>query len=339
MGSMNEVLEMGQAEAVIQPVAAPVRHEVAAPASRQIATTPFELVAQAAARGASMEELKAFIELQERLEANEARKAFTAAMAAFKQNAPSIYKDKNVSHSGISYDHATLGAVCDAVIAELAKHGISHDWDTEQPESGMIVVKCTLTHLLGHSKSTTLEAPPDNSGKKNGIQQIGSTVTYLQRYTLLGACGLATKDVHDNDGRSHGDHPQQSQQTAKQEPSPELVAAAKAAAAKGVAVYEKFWTTTGVANRKLLAQLHDTFKAEAMAADKARTADAIPDAAAAPALSEHLQALVNELATFADAGSEVFDQAWTRLSKATRDSLASQYAPLAARAAAAGAAT
>ena len=52
---------------------------------------------------------------------------------------------------------------------------------------------------MGHSESTVLEAAPDSSGKKNAIQQVASTVTYLQRYTLLAACGLATKDMEDDD--------------------------------------------------------------------------------------------------------------------------------------------
>jgi hypothetical protein len=37
------------------------------------------------------------------------------------------------------------------------------------------------------------------SGSKNAIQAIGSAVTYLQRYTLLSATGLAAKNG-DNDG-------------------------------------------------------------------------------------------------------------------------------------------
>jgi hypothetical protein len=40
----------------------------------------------------------------------------------------------------------------------------------------------------------------DATGNKNPVQQIGSTVTYLQRYTLLAATGLATSDS-DDDGR------------------------------------------------------------------------------------------------------------------------------------------
>ncbi len=78
--------------------------------------------------------------------------------------------------------------------AGLAAHGFSHRWDTKQAD-GRIEVSCILTHNLGHSESTTLEASPDSSGKKNAIQQVASTVTYLQRYTLLAACGLATKDM------------------------------------------------------------------------------------------------------------------------------------------------
>jgi hypothetical protein len=53
---------------------------------------------------------------------------------------------------------------------------------------------------MGHSERTPLEASPDASGGKNGIQAVGSTVTYLQRYTLLSATGMAVQD-QDDDGR------------------------------------------------------------------------------------------------------------------------------------------
>ena len=45
-----------------------------------------------------------------------------------------------------------------------------------------------------------MSAPADSSGSKNPVQQIGSTMTYLQRYTLIGALGLTTADK-DDDGR------------------------------------------------------------------------------------------------------------------------------------------
>ena len=58
---------------------------------------------------------------------------------------------------------------------------------------------CVLTHVLGHSERVPMQSGRDESGGKNSIQGLGSTVTYLQRYTLLAATGMAVKGP-DNDG-------------------------------------------------------------------------------------------------------------------------------------------
>ena len=39
-----------------------------------------------------------------------------------------------------------------------------------------------------------MTALADKTGSKNAVQAIGSTVTYLQRYTLIGALGITTAD-------------------------------------------------------------------------------------------------------------------------------------------------
>jgi hypothetical protein len=62
----------------------------------------------------------------------------------------------------------------------------------------MIRVTCVLQHVLGHGERVTLQAAPDQSGNKNHIQAVGSTVTYLERYTLLASTGLAAKDQDDD---------------------------------------------------------------------------------------------------------------------------------------------
>ena len=98
--------------------------------------------------------------------------------------------------------HATLGDVTQPIIEGLAAVGISHRWDVEQPDGGMISVRCILTHEQGHNESVLMRAGRDDSGGKNAIQQVASTITYLERYTLLSITGLATHDMPDNDGRS-----------------------------------------------------------------------------------------------------------------------------------------
>jgi ERF superfamily len=169
-----------------------------------ITAGPLANAIQALQAGMSVEQMRGLMDLQKDWEANEARKAYVADMAEFKRHPPEIYKTKLVAFSGTEYKHATLGDVTRAVVNELAKHGFSHSWETKQ-ENGIITVTCKITHRLGHSESTTMESSADNSGKKNAIQAISSAVTYLQRYTLLGACGLATMDEVDDDGRGGND--------------------------------------------------------------------------------------------------------------------------------------
>lgn len=172
------------------------------PRQAMTVNTPADLVRYASLNGGSIADLRELMELQRQWEANEARKAFVSAMAEFKQNPPVIIKDKKVSFGAgkASYMHATIGNVVGLTVAALAKYGFSHRWDLLQKDGGMIEVTCVLTHRLGHSEKISLQAARDESGGKNNIQQMASTVTYLQRYTLLSACGLATNDQPDDDG-------------------------------------------------------------------------------------------------------------------------------------------
>ena len=142
--------------------------------------------------------LESLLAVKERWEANEARKAFVVALGNFKASPPAILKNKHVEFGTTKFDHATLDQVSDTVGKALSVHGLSHRWDIEQ-EASVIKVTCVLTHVLGHSERVPMQASADTSGSKNPIQAIGSTVTYLQRYTLLAAAGVAVKG-QDNDG-------------------------------------------------------------------------------------------------------------------------------------------
>jgi hypothetical protein len=163
---------------------------------------PLAMVADAVQKGTDPATIKALMDLAERYEANEARKAFTIALNAFKADAPKIIKTKEVSFGAgkTAYKHALAGAASEQIGAALAAHGISHRWDTSQGDGGIIKVTCILTHAMGHSERVTLQATPDTSGSKNSIQAIGSTVSYLQRYTLFAATGLVPMDA-DDDGQ------------------------------------------------------------------------------------------------------------------------------------------
>jgi len=167
--------------------------------------TPSDLIRLAITSGANLEQLEKVLALKERYEANEARKAYHKAMADFKANPPEISKDSHVKYQtskGVTeYNHATLANVCEKINGGLSQHGLSSSWITKQDEKGKIGVTTKITHELGHSEETTLWAGADDTGSKNSIQAIGSTITYLQRYGLLALTGLATKE-QDDDGKT-----------------------------------------------------------------------------------------------------------------------------------------
>jgi len=190
---------MGEKKNEIQPIEKPEESREVAPQM----SLP-QVLQYAIQKDVGVEHLEKMMELQERYEANEAKKAYHMAMAQFKANPPKINKDAHVNYKSqktgqvTDYKHATLANVTDAINTALSKHGLSSSWIQDQ-NNGNIAITCKITHIMGHSESTTLAAAPDASGGKNSIQAVGSTVTYLQRYTLLSLTGLATQE-QDDDG-------------------------------------------------------------------------------------------------------------------------------------------
>ncbi|MBV8060508.1 MAG: ERF family protein [Alphaproteobacteria bacterium] len=172
---------------------------------RTTGSTPADLVRYAMESGADLDRLERLMQMQVEWEKREAEKAYHAAVAAFKENAPTIRKNKTADFATqkgrTTYDFATLGNVVSMIVPELAKHGLSHRWVPDQ-NGALIGITCILTHQQGHSESIRLEASKDESGGKNSIQAIGSAKSYLERYTLLAITGLAVEDSEDDDGKS-----------------------------------------------------------------------------------------------------------------------------------------
>jgi hypothetical protein len=199
------VLERGQKEA---PSGMAMSHNLVSGTradvmAQSMAPTPMTMLDAAVRQGVSIETLDKLMALQERWEANEARKAFSAAMADFRAENITVQKNKTAkfkTDKGVTqYDYATLDVVCEAIVGSLSKHGLSHHWETKQ-SGDQVTVTCHVTHRMGHRESTSLTSGLDQTGSKNKIQALGSAVRYLERYTLLAATGLAVKDKEDDDG-------------------------------------------------------------------------------------------------------------------------------------------
>ena len=123
----------------------------------------------------------------------EFNQAFTEAQANF----PEVRKTKQ----GHNSSYAPLDAEVRLLRPVLMEHGLSFRHEVSEQED-RVHVRCILAHKAGHSESASISGPADTTGNKNNIQAIGSTVTYLRRYTFEAVLGLATTE--DDDGQSAG---------------------------------------------------------------------------------------------------------------------------------------
>jgi hypothetical protein len=154
-----------------------------------------------------VDKLNALLAVKERWEAGEAKKAYTEAMTEFKSSAPIVTKDRDNLQYNSKY--TSIGNLVNTINPHLSQYGLSARWDIDQ--SNGIRVTCVMTHRLGHSESTSMSGPPDNSGKKNPLQEIKSTITYLKAATFEAITGLASTDANlddDGNGSSDKDMPQ-----------------------------------------------------------------------------------------------------------------------------------
>lgn len=169
----------------------------------EIVQSPHNLLELAIEKGAGVKQLEKLMDLKERYEAQEARKAFFESMTMFQSKCPVLQKSKTVDFElngggTINYKYTPLGDIAKQIKKVLKDSQLSYRWEIEDNEKG-ITVTCIVSHKDGHNEKTTMMAQPDDSGKKNKIQQRGSTITYLQRYTLIGALGISSAD-EDVDG-------------------------------------------------------------------------------------------------------------------------------------------
>ena len=169
--------------------------------------TLIDLLRAAVDKGADVATLERLAKLYETAEAAEQKKAFDVALAAAKAQIKPILKDKEVSNrdGGKLYGYETFAAIAEAVDPILAEHGLYTTFpDSDKVTEHLpnrIYVTCRLSHRNGYSIEATMDGPPDVGQNRNALQAMGSTVTYLQRYTLKRVLGLAVAQDKDGAGK------------------------------------------------------------------------------------------------------------------------------------------
>lgn len=131
--------------------------------------------------------------------AERAKLDYLEALRKFKQKCPSVVRLKEVKEGPrAGSKHADLDAVVGTATKHLSEFGLTCTWRVVSDEKDWITIEAKLQHVGGHSEVVQFSGPPDTSGAKNPIQSRKSTVSYLERVTMLLVCGLAEKDADDD---------------------------------------------------------------------------------------------------------------------------------------------
>jgi hypothetical protein len=237
------------------------------PHQQVVSVTPMQMLSAAMEKGIDTAQLEKLLDLQERWEKTEAKRAFTAAFSAFKSEAVTIVKGTLIKDGPLKGQrHANLHDVVIATTPKLSAHGLAISWKLTRDDKDWMEVTCILSHVAGHSESVSMGAAPDTGPGRNAIQARGSAKTYLERYTATAILGLAAAD-QDNDGQG-------GEQVEKKHP-PEYVswkADMAAVADEGVNRLSAEWEKIGKDRRKYVTtndfKWWEDMKARAQKADQ-----------------------------------------------------------------------
>lgn len=155
--------------------------------------------------------MQALLDMQERLEEREAKKAFTEAFNSLQAELPVITKDGRIDHGDgttakgnkkLKTSFATypnINRVCGPL---MKKYGFTFSTSMETEASGAMVAVSTLEHVGGAARSTRFRLTADATGGKNNQQGWGSSQQYGMRYNMIALLNIVSeaKEDADNDG-------------------------------------------------------------------------------------------------------------------------------------------
>lgn len=215
--------------------------------------SPMQMLALAVERGDGIEQLKQLMDLRDRWEATEAKKAYVEAFANFKRNMPDVIKDMLNKQYGS--DYSSLANLVNTVNRVLGEYGLNATWDPVVKDN-VVTVTVIMTHVGGHEQRVTLCGPPDTSGQKNPLQQIKSTLTYLEGATFQAITGVVARSASkDDDGNGSGGKPEAEAPEGYENWKADMIALAD----EGIAKLQEVWKASDNGFRRHVVKHDETW--------------------------------------------------------------------------------
>lgn len=146
-----------------------------------------------------IEKFERLIELQNKERSRQAREAYYADMAMLQSEMPTVAENGQIKVNGQVRSryakHEDIVSVCRPL---MQKYGFSFSAKTDFT-GGQLIIEGIVAHKLGHTEETKMVLPFDNSGSKNAVQAVGSSVSYGRRYVFSMLFNVTTGE--DDDGQ------------------------------------------------------------------------------------------------------------------------------------------
>ncbi|CAK0767981.1 hypothetical protein CCP3SC1_510019 [Gammaproteobacteria bacterium] len=170
-----------------------------------VSLNPELLISKAIDANVPIEALERLLTMRAELKREQAREAFSNALAGFQANIPLISKTKTArvtskTGANYTYNYADIADIQRAIAPTMCQFGLSVTFDSAQSGDTLTVI-CIVHHVNGHNEQATFPVPIDRAARMNDTQKVGSALTYGRRYALCAALGIVTAE-DDDDGQT-----------------------------------------------------------------------------------------------------------------------------------------
>jgi len=189
---------------------------IAEPQAPREAKNVLAIIADAAANPAvNPENMRALLDMQKEIMAEQSRRDFNAAFIALQADLANVRVTRDgkieVRKKGTDGErtgavqqatpYATFNSIMKTIQPLLTKHGFALSFATE-PVGPLLLVRGFLDGH-GHQRTTAFPLPAETSGSKNNVQGWGSSMSYGKRYCTIALLNIVSEDPKDRDTDGH----------------------------------------------------------------------------------------------------------------------------------------
>ena len=152
------------------------------------------------------ENMRAMLDMQKEIMAEEARRAFTDSYIAMQAMMPTINAKGRIiipakdGKKEQNTPYAKFNDIIKVVNPVLRQHGFTLSFATEPSTDGSrLIVKGFLDHTAGHQRMTSFPLPAEVSGSKNNVQGWGSSMSYGKRYATIALLNIISEAMEEQD--------------------------------------------------------------------------------------------------------------------------------------------